>query len=172
MGIQRRNLNIVFHDIQPEMLYGSICRSAGRNAEQMYISAAGVGMDVFQSVARLRYPSYSYEEISNIHRQMVRSMVMESDMGAPVSSVFHLLVRMGQRVLRHAGDGVVCDFSETMAWRNVSLELRICSVGCPNVRSWPGTPLYAPTTTAFTLFCTRDWRKITAIWAGRRRRFR
>ena len=123
MGIQRRNLNIVFHDIQPEMLYGSICRSAGRNAEQMYISAAGVGMDVFQSVARLRYPSYSYEEISNIHRQMVRSMVMESDMGAPVSSVFHLLVRMGQRVLRHAGDGVVCDFSETMAWRNVSLEL-------------------------------------------------
>lgn len=123
MGIQRRNLNIVFHDIQPETLYGSIRHSAMQGAGQAGISAAGVSLDVFQSVARLRYPACSYEEIANIHRQMTRNMYMDPDMGAPVPSVFHLLVRMGQRVLRYAGDGVVCDFSETMAWRSVSLEL-------------------------------------------------
>lgn len=123
MGTQRCNLNIVFHDIQPETLYGSIRHSTMQGTGQVGISAAGVSPDVFQSVARLRYPSYSYEEIGNIHRQMTQNMIMESDMGASVSSVFHLLVRMGQRVLRHAGDGVVCDFSETMAWRSVSLEL-------------------------------------------------
>lgn len=123
MGTQQRNLKIVFHDIQPEALYDSIVRGAGWSGGERALSSSAVGEEIFQSAARLQYPSYSYEEIHNIHRQMSRGMELKSGQGPAVSSVFHLLVRMGQRALRQTEDRVVCRFSEMMAWRNVSLDL-------------------------------------------------
>lgn len=123
MGIQQRNLKIVFHAIQPEALYSSIHRGAELSGGAQALSATMVGEAIFQGAARLQYPTYSYEEIHNIYQQMCGEMELESGWGSPVSSVFHLLVRMSQRVLRQTGDQVVCRFSETMAWRNMSLSL-------------------------------------------------
>lgn len=122
MGIQQRNLKIVFLDIQPEILYANIQRAMSHGGQVEMLSTT-IGLSVFHNAARMQYPAYSYEEIANIHRKMTTGMEPPPDFGIQTPSVFYLLVRMGQRLLRQASDGVVCNFSETMAWRNISLML-------------------------------------------------
>lgn len=123
MGLQQRNLEIVFRDIQPETLFESVRRARVWGTNEAEISSSHVGAAVFQQVARTQYPSYSHEEIANIHRLMTEEMRSPPDRDGSGPSVFYLLVHMGRRLLRQLGEGVVCDFSETMAWRNVSLAL-------------------------------------------------
>ena len=123
MGIQQRNLKMIFREIQPETLFESIRRAEAWGTQGPEISSSRVGPAVFQQVARTQYPSYSHEEIANIHRLMAEKMQAPPDREGAGPSVFYLLVHMGRRLLRQVGEGVACDFSETMAWRNVSLAL-------------------------------------------------
>lgn len=121
MGIQQKNLSILFRCIQPEVLYQNIFGAGIEDTNRF--SANHVPQDVFQYVAHSWYPSYSYEEISHAHRMAVKQMEPLSEYHGCAPSVFYLLVHMGQRALRQNGKGLVCDFSQMFAWRTVYQEL-------------------------------------------------
>lgn len=116
MGIQQRNLTIAFREIQPETLYASI--HANKVWRHIPLSAQHIDQDTFQGLAHAQYPSYSYEEIQNIHSLLTEGMASVSGTSAEFPSVFYLLVNFGKRVFRQKGGDLVCDFSEVLAWQN------------------------------------------------------
>lgn len=133
MGLQAKNLTIIFREIQPEQLYRSI------REEQPYgkykdrtISVDKIDETVFQSLAHAQYPMYSHEEIGNVYSILWEQMRLPNDHTSGTPSVFHLLVGMGRRVLRwQPGAAPICEFSEIFhgemhirIWGRTSLQLR------------------------------------------------
>lgn len=123
MGTQQKNLSILFRCIQPEMLYQSICSFNRMAGKQATLSASFIDEATFQSVAHTMYPTYSYEEIENIYYLIQSQMEKRSKFDAVAPSVFNLLVQMGNRTLRQTGAGLVCDFSQMLAWQNAFQDL-------------------------------------------------
>lgn len=123
MGIQQRNLFIVFRELQPEMLFKSISDNCAWRSASPAVSVSEIGAESFQSLAHSQYPSYSYEEIESIHQLLQEHMQPISKYVTATPSVFMLLVRMGMRVFRGDGDGLVCSFSQLLAWQNVYQKL-------------------------------------------------
>lgn len=123
MGIQQRNLFIVFRELQPEMLFKSISDSYAWNSVYPAVSVSEIGSEIFQGLAHTQYPSYSYEEIEGIHQLLQEHMKPVSKFATAAPSVFMLLVRMGKRVFREERDGLVCNFSQVLAWQNVYQKL-------------------------------------------------
>lgn len=121
MGIQQKNLSIVFRALQPEVLFQSICDEPIWNSAP--VSVAGISSEVFHGLAHTQYPSGSYEEIESIRQLLLEHMKSLSAPDTAASSVFHLLVRMGKRVFRELGDKLVCNFSQMLAWQNVYQKL-------------------------------------------------
>lgn len=121
MGIQQKNLSIVFRAIQPEVLFRSICDEPIWNGAP--VSVSNISSEVFQSLAHTQYPSGSYEELESIHQLLLDHMKSVSAPDTAERSVFHLLVRMGKRVFRQQGDKLVCSFSQMLAWQNVYQKL-------------------------------------------------
>ena len=125
MGLQAKNLTIIFREIQPEQLYRSI------REEQPYgkykdrtISVDKIVETVFQSLAHAQYPMYSHEEIGNVYSILWEQMRLPNDHTSGTPSVFHLLVGMGRRVLRwQPGAAPICEFSEIFPWRNAYQDL-------------------------------------------------
>lgn len=121
MGIQQKNLSIVFRALQPEMLFQSI--SGEPIWSSAPVSVSGISSEVFHGLAHSQYPSASYEEIESIRQLLLEQMKPFSAPDTAVPSVFHLLVRMGKRVFREQGEKLVCSFSQTLAWQNVYQKL-------------------------------------------------
>ena len=125
MGLQAKNLTIIFREIQPEQLYRSI------REEQPYgkykdrtISVDKIDETVFQNLAHAQYPMYSHEEIGNVYSILWEQMRLPNDHTSGTPSVFHLLVGMGRRVLRwQPGAAPICEFSEIFPWRNAYQDL-------------------------------------------------
>ena len=118
MGIQAQNLTIIFRSIQPEQLYQGIQRRTMHLSGRDDFSSSYINEDLFQSLAHAEYPSYSHEEIGNIFGILQEQMKSPRAEIVDDASVFYLLVRMGQRVLRWHGRTPSCRFSEMFSWRN------------------------------------------------------
>jgi len=123
MGIQQKNLYIVFRELQPELLFQSICNERAWNSVFPAVSVSKITSEVFQSLAYTQYPSFSYEEIESIRKLLAKHMEPVSKSVTVAPSVFHLLVRMGKRVFREQGNRLVCNFSQMLAWQNVYQKL-------------------------------------------------
>lgn len=121
MGIQQKNLSIVFRALQPEVLFQSICDESIWNS--MPVSAFNISSEVFHSLAHTQYPSGSYEEIESIRQLLLEQMKSPASPDMAVPSVFYLLVRMGKRVFREQGNKLVCNFSQMLSWQNVYQKL-------------------------------------------------
>ena len=119
MDILQQNIMILFRHIQPEMLYQSICCDNSQTSAHSQISVSNIGLEAFQGLAFSEYPSYSYEEISGIHQLLTSQMQPVLPYVTSATSIFHLLVRMGQRVLQENEHGLVCIFSELLTWQNI-----------------------------------------------------
>lgn len=118
MGIQQKNITLIFRCIQPETLYRSIFL---KNTQD--ISARRIESTVFHSVAHQQYPSYSFEEIDNIFHLLENEMQHPDDPNTNLTSAFYPLVKMGRRVLRRKSDTFCYEFSQALAWRNVYQDL-------------------------------------------------
>lgn len=125
MGLQAKNLTIIFREIQPEQLYHSIREEQpyGKYKDRM-ISVDKIDETVFQSLAHAQYPMYSHEEIGNVYSILCEQMRPPNDHTPGTPSVFHLLVGMGRRVLHwRPGSAPICEFSEIFPWRNAYQDL-------------------------------------------------
>jgi len=123
MGMQQKNLSIVFRGIQPEMLYQSIRASQTWDSSKSKISTSKIDLEVFEGLAHTQYPAYSYEEIENIYRLMTEHMMPIAKYVTAAPSIFMLLVRIGKRVFRELGGELYCEFSQVLAWQNVYQKL-------------------------------------------------
>lgn len=123
MGIQQKNLTIVFRAIQPEMLYAGICGMGRAVRTRAGLSASQIGEDIFQSLGHTQYPGCSYEELGNIHSLLREQMRNLPNGSGTAPSVFYIPVWMAERVLRQNGEKLVYDFTQALAWRNVYQEL-------------------------------------------------
>ena len=115
MEIQQKNLTILFRTIQPETLHQNIQRHEGWDVRTGDLIAS----DVFQRAAHSQYPTYSYEEIANVYLRMQTDMREAAAETGAAPSVLHLLVGAGKQMLRQSDTGVLCRFSQMLAWQEV-----------------------------------------------------
>ena len=119
MGIQQKNLTLLFRTVQPETLYQSIRKDESWSSHPKEQPVSHITRDTFLSVAHSQYPACSHEEIENIYLKMKSDMTELAEETGADPSEFHLLVGMGKRLLRQSDTGLVCRFSQMLAWQNV-----------------------------------------------------
>ena len=119
MGISQKNLVLIFRSIQPEVLFRSISKADSWMHTKAKLSSSYIDLDIFAAFANIYFPGYSFEELQNIHQLLIDDMSGSTGK----SSVFYLLVKMGERVLRNTSNRLVCRFEQSLAWRNVYQDL-------------------------------------------------
>lgn len=113
-----KNLDIIFHGIQPELLFQSISDKKHLSTFRSEISASHIEPDVLQSLANAQYPQSSYEELNGVW-QLLESSMTSSAQVASAPSVFFLLVEMSRKLLRLDGNTPVCRFSQLTDWQEI-----------------------------------------------------
>lgn len=124
IGTQQKILTLMFRCIQPEILYRSIKSMESWRNEPPELSVENVSLDLFQSIAHEKYPTYAFEEIQNVYSIMKKQMAqLPNYIQVSQPSVFYLLLDMGKRVLKQNANGLICRFSEMLAWRTAYQDL-------------------------------------------------
>lgn len=119
MKHQRHNLDIVFRAIQPERVLDGLRHpyAKGRICE---LNSRTISWEEYQHYAAGRLRSYSLDELEKLHRMLCQDM---HALSGDRLSVFNLLFRYSEKVLKLERGAPVCRFEELLDWRDISHRL-------------------------------------------------
>ena len=116
MKHQRKNLDIVFRAIQPELILDSLVL---REAVPQGVNSREIQQEEYLRYAMERMRGHSQDELENCHRLLCQNMEPEMSSGGQ-PSVFHLLFRYSTGVLKLESGVPICRFAELLDWRDIS----------------------------------------------------
>ncbi len=119
MGCRQKNLVILFRELQPEHLYRCMGHGGASSAKDDNVLASGIDLELFCKLAPSQYLGYSYEEVQNIHKMLMRDFdPLDSGAGSG-PSVFNVVARVGMELLVEKEEGICCDYAKIMKWQNI-----------------------------------------------------
>ena len=121
MNTLRRDIDIAFSLASPEKVIECIkeLRDLSFYSKKRTLSHKGMSKEYYDSLSRKIDRNYSYEEILNMHDEMVRLCGRYSSVP---ESLYQLLIKYGEEVLRLHEGIPVCRREKILNWRFVTLK--------------------------------------------------
>lgn len=118
MKLKRMHIGLAFRRIQPEVVLHTLLKTPFQRMPKIFASSRKISLETYLHYARPLTHGLSDDELENRFRNM-ESMTHTLNGG---TSLFLLLPRYTEDVLRLSGTELVCRLEEILNWRELSLQ--------------------------------------------------